>query len=77
MATFMLICSAGLARDIANELRDEGFYVEVKADGNNHTFEIDGAPQGDEPEEMTEVRVLRAVVSILSTYASDILRTPS
>ena len=72
MASFSLFCTPGRAEEIANQLRDEGHYVEVSETIQGRTrFEVDCAPVGDEMEEMTEIRAYRAIVSVLEDYASD------
>lgn len=71
MGTFSIFCSEGRARDIKNELTAEGFYVEAKIDADGYHFSVDGSPNGDEADELVEIRVLRAIVSVLSTYAAD------
>ena len=72
MATFSIFCSEGRARDIKNELTAEGFYVTAEdAHTGGYMFTIDGSPNGDESDEMVEIKVLRAIVSILAPYAAD------
>lgn len=71
MGTFSIFCSEGRARDIKNELTAEGFYVEAKIDAGGYHFTVDGSPNDDEADELVEIRVLRAIVSVLSTYAAD------
>jgi len=72
MCSFSLFCTEGRAAEIIAKLQEMGFYVTAEESLSGRTrFEVDASPTEEEPEELSELRAHRAVISILEDYASD------